>query len=511
MIERKVATKAILLSRVSSKEQEEGYSINAQKHRMQEYCIRKGLEVLKVFEFAESSTKGDRKKFMESIDFAKKHKEIIAVVTDKVDRLQRSYEKVPLLNKLIKEEKIELHFYTENCIIHKYSTNQERMLWNIFIMLAQNYVDSLKDNINRAISQKLREGRWVSTAPIGYLHVKKDVSKRGQSDIVIDENRAVLVKRIFELYATGNYSLIQILKKTKEWGLTNSRGNQGHLCKSHIYKIIQNPFYYGVMRLLKTGKEYPHKYPTIIDKSLFDTCKRIRLNWGRKAQGKYREKEFIFRGLIRCANSGRIVTPDLKKKTYVNGKVGQWTYLRMWDATNHAKAIYVPETIALQEVENVFKSMKLSRELLQEVITYIKTSANAEKDYHKKRLSELYAENTKLKTRMDRLMDLFLDGELSKAEHEEKRQQLAQKREDTIKEIEAHNKADDNFARMLISLVELASDAHQTFIGSTIAEKRSLVNLVFSNLSLNGEKLDFMLRPPFDSFIEIPKTGEWWR
>ena len=49
MPERKKATRAIAISRVSSKEQEEGYSIDAQKRRLQEYCMRKGLELIKVF------------------------------------------------------------------------------------------------------------------------------------------------------------------------------------------------------------------------------------------------------------------------------------------------------------------------------------------------------------------------------------------------------------------------------------------------------------------------------
>nr|WP_253307833.1 hypothetical protein [Rickettsia endosymbiont of Ceutorhynchus assimilis] len=57
----------------------------------------------------------------------------------------------------------------------------------------------------------------------------------------------------------------------------------------------------------------------------------------------------------------------------------------------------------------------------------------------------------------------------------------------------------------------MASNAYESFKSSTIAEKRNLVNLTFSNLSLNGEKLDFMLRSPFDAFVEIPKTAEWWR
>jgi DNA invertase Pin-like site-specific DNA recombinase len=123
------AIKAILLARVSTKEQEEGYSIEAQKYQLQEYCLRKGLEILKIFEFSESSTVGNRKKFQEAIDFAKKQKEVIAVVADEVDRLQRSYKETPLLNDLIERAKIELHFYTENCIIHKHSTLLRKIGW----------------------------------------------------------------------------------------------------------------------------------------------------------------------------------------------------------------------------------------------------------------------------------------------------------------------------------------------------------------------------------------------
>ncbi|HJD67117.1 MAG TPA: recombinase family protein [Rickettsia endosymbiont of Bembidion lapponicum] len=509
-LERKKAKFAIILVRVSSKEQEDGYSLEAQKYRLQEYCIRIGLEVLIIFEFVESSTVGNRKKFMEAIKFAKQQKEIVAIVVDKVDRLQRSYKEMPLLNDLIDKEKIELHFYTENCIIHKQSTPQERLLWNLFVMLAQNYVDSLRDNINRSIAHKLRGGEWVSTPPIGYLYSREDTSIKAKSIIIVDESRAVLVKRIFELYATGNYSMLQILKKTKEWGLTNSRGNKGNLCVSHIYSIIQNPFYYGVMRLLKTGKEYPHKYPPIISKSLFDTCQKVRINWGR-SKGKYREKEFIFSGLIRCANSNRIVTSDVKKKTYANGTIGQWTYLRMWKAEDHTKAIYVPETIALQKVENVFKSMKLIPELRQEVITYIKTSANAQKDYQKKRITELNTENTKIGTRISNLTISYADGDIKREVFTKILPELEKKREDNLKEIEAHYKADKNFSEMLISLVELASDAHQTFIGSTVTEKRHLINLVFANLTLKPEKLDYTLRSPFDVFVKIPETKEWWR
>ena len=110
---------------------------------------------------------------------------------------------------------------------------------------------------------------------------------------------------------------------------------------------------------------------------------------------------------------------------------------------------------------------------------------------------------------MDRLTDLFLDSDLAKDAYEEKRQQLIQKRDDIVKEIENHNNADDKFSEQLITVVELASGALETFKGSDVAGKRKLINLVFTNLELKDGKLDFKLRPPFDGFVKCTKMEEW--
>ncbi|WP_342271627.1 hypothetical protein [Candidatus Tisiphia endosymbiont of Parasteatoda lunata] len=167
------------------------------------------------------------------------------------------------------------------------------------------------------------------------------------------------------------------------------------------------------------------------------------------------------------------------------------------------------EKIILQKVEKVLATLHLEPELHSEVISYIKASAKIEQGFHKMRIGELHTEHTKIKTRMDRLTDLFLDGDISKEYHEEKRQRLIQKREDIVREIESHNNADDEFSELLINLVELASRALETFKGSTTEGKRKLMNLVFSNLELNGYKLEYSLRPPFDAFVKCTKIEEW--
>ena len=58
-------------------------------------------------------------------------------------------------------------------------------------------------------------------------------------------------------------------------------------------------------------------------------------------------------------------------------------------------------------------------------------------------------------------------------------------------------------------MLQLASKAGDTFKGSNAEEKRKLINLVFSNLELNGQKLVYTLRSPFDAFVKTVKTGEW--
>lgn len=63
--------KAVIFVRVSSREQKEGYSIDAQLARLRTYCERKNLEIIKEFTIVESSTRGEREKFYEMINFIK--------------------------------------------------------------------------------------------------------------------------------------------------------------------------------------------------------------------------------------------------------------------------------------------------------------------------------------------------------------------------------------------------------------------------------------------------------
>lgn len=117
--------KAILLARVSSVEQEDTHSIPAQIQRLTDYAKKKDLEIYKTISITESSTKDTRKQFDEIIKTIKFSKEPFCLVIDTIDRLQRSFRESVILGELLKQGKLELHFYRENLVLNKDSNSSD--------------------------------------------------------------------------------------------------------------------------------------------------------------------------------------------------------------------------------------------------------------------------------------------------------------------------------------------------------------------------------------------------
>ena len=65
----------------------------------------------------------------------------------------------------------------------------------------------------------LELGRWTFLAPIGYLNAPRAMGK----SLMPDPERAPIVRRVFEEYATGRFTKEQLLKQARAWGLTNRR------------------------------------------------------------------------------------------------------------------------------------------------------------------------------------------------------------------------------------------------------------------------------------------------
>lgn len=145
---------AVILSRVTCKAQKNGYSLDGQLSKCRDYCTEKGLQVIKEYTFY---TRKNRTKFFEMIDFIKKQKEPVALICDKLERLQRSFKETPILEELRKSGKLEIHLVTEGQVLHKDSTDHELMVYNMLVMMTESYCSHLSLRIKRGIAEsKLR-------------------------------------------------------------------------------------------------------------------------------------------------------------------------------------------------------------------------------------------------------------------------------------------------------------------------------------------------------------------
>src|SRR5579872_2341692 len=205
--------KAILIARVSTEEQKEaGNSLPAQISRLEQYCRNKGFSILRTCSFDESAYTNSRSEFDSIIDYALNLKEKVVICCDKVDRLSRNTfdKRISTLYEKALRDQLELHFISDGQIINSNISAAEKFHFGISLGLAKYYSDAISDNVKRAIEQKLRRGEWPAKAPYGYLNV---TTEDGKPDVIVDDYAAAVVQQVFELYATGAFSMELLLEK----------------------------------------------------------------------------------------------------------------------------------------------------------------------------------------------------------------------------------------------------------------------------------------------------------
>lgn len=492
--------KAVILTRVSSKEQEDGKSLDAQKENLLRYCQRNGLEILETYTIVESSTKGHRRDFYAMLDFCAKQKETTAVLVDAVDRLQRSFKETPRLEELRISGKVELHFIRENLKITKDTKPSEIMIWNIHVMLAQSYVLQLSENVKRSFNYKKENGEWFGSAPLGYINFK---NSQGKSDIKPDEARAPMIVKLFERYACGDISLLQLEKYAYQMGLRSKKGNR--VSKANIVRIIDNRFYYGEMRI--KGEIYAHKYKPLISRELWENCQNLRN--GRPMRMPKNKKEHLYRGLITCKQSGRVVGVDQKKNKY--GDV--YNYLIYYDQTG-TKRFYISEEKVNEEVLKVLKSITIPDADFEEAKQRILATYEGEKEFYANSVKELQKQSAAIDKKLNNLLDLLINGTITEDVYQIKNEQLKKEQREILENIEGHQSGNYEFRDNFLFFLACKNKFYDEFVKSSNIElKRQLLKFLTRTFYIDGGKVEISLRPPFCWMQKTAENGGFdkWR
>jgi site-specific DNA recombinase len=130
--------------RVSSKEQEQGFSIPAQRQLLKDYAEREGIHVVQEFEDVETAKRAGRTSFSEMVAFLrKKSSGCRTLLVEKTDRLYRNIKDWVTIDEL----GIEVHFVKEAVVLSEDSRSSEKFMHGIKVLMAKNYIDNLGEEV----------------------------------------------------------------------------------------------------------------------------------------------------------------------------------------------------------------------------------------------------------------------------------------------------------------------------------------------------------------------------
>ena len=483
--------KCIILARVSSKEQEENNSIPSQIRRLNEYAERNNLEILKTFRIVESSLKSNRTQFNEMLKFVKQQKKTIAIITDTIDRIQRSFRESNILEELRNSGKIEIHFLRENLIISKNSNSSEILRWDIGVVLAKSYVSQLSDNVKRSLEQKRINGEWGGKAPFGY---KNTVRNDGSRWVEADPLTAEIVRDVFKMYALESNSIKTVSDKIfKKYNI--------HKTPSTIHRMLHNPFYYGEMQT--KGELRKHIYEPLISRELFSLA-HTKLHKIKKEPVRYAGLPFHYRGMIKCADCGCSITPERSK-----GLV----YYHCTGKREKHKTKWIREEDLTEQIVRYLSRIQPTKEQFEQVIETAKKSNDSIRKNIKQQKKILNAELSKIEARINRLQDLYLDGDISKEDYKKKIKEISRSRAIFKEKLNNIDESHLKFYENITTLMGIALNATEIFESSNIDERRQILDFVCQNLQLKDGKLLLKYKKPFDKMVFFKNNSAWlgWR
>lgn len=473
--------KSVLLARVSTKEQAmEGYSLPSQVKLLEDYARNKGLNIAKRFKISESASgKKIRENFNEMMAYVKA-KNIKIILVEKVDRLTRNFKDAVDANDWLEgDESREIHFVKQGLTMRKNSKSNEKLQWDIHIVMARNYINNLSEEVKKGQLEKIRQGWYPTKPPLGY----KTIGEKGHKMHIQDKDLAPFIKKIFEFYASGNYTTRRLVDVMYDEGLRARTGNK--VPRASMHRMLREPFYMGKMTW--AGEEYQGKHEPIVSEDLWNKAQDIltRENSG----GKYRKHFYYLRGLIKCADCGYSVTAARQKgNVYYN--------CTHYKPCNNRK--YVREEILEEQLLDGLDKTKIENpRLLEWLQRALKESHADEIEYHNKCLNTLNKRYEQIQRRLDMLYDDKLDEKITPEFYEKKFKQYSEEQDAVLRQLKQHKNSNIAYFELGSALIDVAHNSTEIFKQAQPEQKKELINLAFSNLALNGDKLGYTYTKPF--------------
>jgi len=489
----------VIWARVSSREQKEGYSIDAQLRADREKAQKAGWNVVQEFVVAESAKRGaERTAFNEMFKWVKanaKRRQIRAILSHKLDRVCRNMRDAVRLQDLEDSCGVQLAF-----VEHQFGPGAAGALsFNVMAAVAQYYSDNLRSEVLKGMDEKVRQGWPTGSAPFGYMNVQDNREEPVQPD----PERSKTLVRIFELYARGNVTFKELADRLYDEGHRYTPSTP-RFSRTVLSYILNNRFYIGELR--RNGQVFQGRYRLLIDRATFDACQAVL--HGRNRRTGTSGLPWAG-GLFRCAYCGQSITGERIRRRLRGGGVREHVYYRCANnnpGPDHPIVRWRAEDLETAIVEDLARLRLPSPEIRDWFRTALTAAFADITDHRRRQVATLSKRRTELKRMQDRLLNAYLAGTVDEEAFRGKSEELKREEANVQESLDQLGELGPNRGEAALATFDWAQDAAESWRGSNNAVQREILDFVCLNRTLSDVNLYATKRKPFDVLAEGPKS-----
>ena len=308
-----------LYARKSCEQDElQALSIDSQIKEMTEAAEREGLEIAEVRKESHSAKEsGQRPVFQQLVGDIKEGK-FSGIIAWDASRISRNAGDLGTIVDLM-DQKLIIDIRTHG----QRFTNSPNDKFMLMILCSQAKLenDHKGENVKRGLRAKCAQGWRPGVSPVGYVHDK--YADKGSKRVLLDPERAPIVKEMFEKVAYEDWSGRKIydwLIREKDFRTKNNK----RLALSLIYKILKDTYYYGAFEYpIGGGVWYEGKHDPIITKELYLKAQANLQAPPRRHPGT---NDFAFTRLLYCGSCGSGICAEEKFEKQNNGTIHRYVY-----------------------------------------------------------------------------------------------------------------------------------------------------------------------------------------
>ena len=490
----------IVWARVSSREQREGYSLDAQLRAARDRAQNTGWTVVREFVVAESAKRGaERLVFNEMFKWVKanaKRENIKAILSHKLDRVCRNMRDAVRLQELEDSCGVQLAF-----VDNQFGPGAAGALsFNVMAAVAQYYSDNLRSEVLKGMDEKVRQGWPTGGAPYGYMNVADR-----ECPVIPHPEKSKAVIRIFEVYARGNVTFKELADLLAREGYIY-QPSQPRFHRTALSYILNNRFYVG--EIVRRGQTYPGKFQALISRELFQTCQDILS--GKNRRGRSADTP-LAGGILRCAHCGFAITGERIRRKVANGAINEHIYYRCGNnhkPAGHPKVRWRHEDVDAAILRDL-QTLQIKRADIRQVVrSTLNASCDNLNDHQNRQRTTLARRQSELQGMLDRLLNAYLGGTVDEGTLQKKSEELKRELSLVNEALERVTKVGPGDSATAVAVFDFSQEVAEYWQRSTWPARREILVSVSLNRALSDVSLCLTKRKPFDLLAEGLLFGE---